>query len=112
VWTAADLEKLRLSPAPINYVATTSSGTPDGPPAQAVAGPDGVPERLQEMVADAAANVEQLRRERLAAANPLLRGLAGGTPRDRESIDKDLLKWGDRLRLAQAALENAERSQR
>ena len=115
VWTAADLEKLRQQPAPINYLDSTSGVTGDLPAqAQAVAddGPQGVPERLQEMVAGAAAELDRLRREKLAATNPLLRGLAGGSPRDRESIDKDLAKWGDRLRLAQAALENAERAPR
>lgn len=86
--------------------------TGDLPLPQAVAGPEGVPERLKEMVADAAANIERLRREKLAATNPLLRGLAGAPPRDHETIEKDLLKWGDRLRLAQTALDNAERAPR
>lgn len=112
VWTTADLDKLRTTPS---QSVTFLEGQPNqGPEPKLVEGvvapgPQGVPARLQEMVSEAQANLDRLERERLAAGNPLLRGLAAGQPiRPIADIDKDRLKWAERLRLAETALENAK----
>ena len=113
VWTASDLDKLRAEPSHgVTIVETPSDSlAPDAFIPQAVAGPQGVSVRLQEMVSEAQANLDRLQRERLATGNPLLRGLAAGRPiRSTDEIDKDRLKWSERLRLAQTALANSEGS--
>lgn len=113
VWTATDLDRLRAEPSHGVTVVETASASvsPEAVIPQAGAGPQGVPARLQEMVSEAQANLARLERERLAAGNPLLRGLAGGQPiRSTEEIDKDRLKWSERLRLAATALANSEGS--
>ena len=113
VWTSADLDKLRTSPSTsqrVTFLEGQASTAPEPRLVEGVvaAGPQGVPARLQEMVSEAQANLARLERERLAAGNPLLRGLAAGQPiRPTADIDKDHLKWAERLRLAETALANS-----
>ena len=108
VWTNADLAKLHDS-AQINYVDTPSIGVAAPPvPTAVVDNPDGVPERLQELVNEAQANLARLESEKLAGANPLLRGLNGSKPpRPVADVDADIARWSDRLKAAQNALDQA-----
>ena len=115
-WTQADLEALRNQPgARINILDTSGAASDDSfrtyvPPPAYQPLDSNVVDRYQEMVAGAQATLDRLARERAAATNPYLRGLARDAqgnpmaPRDVAAIDADVTRWQGRRAAAQDAL--------
>ena len=97
VWTQADLDRIRAAPNQRLTVLGSSGsiGTIDVPARHDAAA---VTDRYEVLLVEAEAEIARLERERLAAANPLVRGLASGAqggrgPRPLGEIDAELQKW-------------------
>lgn len=111
VWTNADLVALRKDPSA--QVMVLESKRIGGPTAQVrskpAVRPQDVVDRYALLAKEAEQKVAELQRERLAASNPYLRGLASGTggPRTPDEIEADLKRWAGRRDAAKANLERA-----
>jgi hypothetical protein len=107
IWTLEDLEKLRqASPGAVQYLEFPEPAVAAEPmtPGQV---PAGVSQRYQELIAEADAEIASLEKERLAASNPLLAGLAGRKARPLDVVDADLTRWRQRRGLAEGASSHA-----
>ena len=105
-WTLATLEALdkRERPTSLNVVSTPDGGGIVVVSTAGRSGPGGINERYQEMLAQANAELAKLDRERLAASNPLLRGVVESPPRSTAEIGLDTVKWQTRRETATRAL--------
>ena len=111
VWTAADLQALREKPG--SAVLVLESKDPEIPASglqrEPAVSPQQVVDRYAKLVAEADQKLSQLQREKLAASNPFLRGLASSTggPRGAAQIDEDIASWKARRSAAQDNLDRA-----
>jgi len=107
IWTLEDLDRLRQAqPAAVQYLEFPEAPAAARPltPGQI---PAGVAQRYKELIAEADAAIASLEKERLAATNPLLTGLAGRAPRSMALIDADVARWQQRRSLAENAATKA-----
>lgn len=114
VWTLADLERLRReSRGTVTYAGVTTPSIALPTPEPATGPSPTTLLRYQEMVTQAHAAIARLERERLAMANPFLRGLARDAegrptaPRPIADIDAEIQEWRNRERLARTSLVRA-----
>jgi hypothetical protein len=113
VWTNADLVALRNDPSA--QVLVLESKRLGGPAPKVrmkpSVKPQDVVDRYAALAREAETKLAELDRERLAASNPYLRGLASktGGPRSPAQIEADRQRWTSRRDTARSNLERAQK---